>query len=323
MDQFAIGYGSDALQGMSNQLAVINCVSFGVTEGWGDAYHMGHLAGKQRSSLRHLKLGTERSLAKRYAVTGGYYFDEQREAFDQFLVGLEESLTQNVAFNLTSLRLCGLCVGDAYFGHFATTTITRNLKKLGLESCFGSEVFPTALFRNFKSTVTVSPSGTSHSAPKLTSFTFRHELPTSVGIESLDKFISSFSGLEELFVLLDKTNEMLHPRCFSAQHGPTLKALVWEGRTAPWTNMEIEIDTSIVVKGSSSANAHLDEICNTCPNLVELGIPLDWDIRVSDNLSQSKAQHYLTAFAVPLPAISTAVSLTYPEHPQLAAQEKA
>ncbi|KAI9871580.1 MAG: hypothetical protein M1830_002727 [Pleopsidium flavum] len=273
MDQFAIAFGK--FYAISTHLAVLNCLSLGATGALADAYYMGQLAGEQRSSLRHLEVGTELSLAKRYAISGSYNLKEQREAADHFLTGLEESPNLSVPFNLTSLRLCGLWVDDAFLGDFATQTITRNLKKLGLESCSGSEVFLTALLKSFNSSVPLSQSDTSHSAPKLTSFTFRHEQPTAVMVDSLDKFISSFSGLEELFVLLDKTNKMLHPRCFSAQHGPTLKALVWEGRTAPRTSMAV--DTSIITKGPSSADAHLNEICNSCPNLVELGIALDWD----------------------------------------------
>ncbi|KAI9878821.1 MAG: hypothetical protein M1830_010390 [Pleopsidium flavum] len=150
----------------------------------------------------------------------------------------------------------------------------NNLKKLGLESCWGSTAFLSVLIQFFSSITAKSAQGRSQTSPLLKSFTFRHEQPTPEMIDNLEKFFSSSSGLEEVSVLLDNTNKMLHPRCFCTHHGPSLKALIWEGREAPRTAMNV--DTSIITGGSPSNITYLDEICKNCPNLIELGIPIWW-----------------------------------------------
>lgn len=311
MDQLGRLHRSNILDRMSDQLAVITCLSLGLFDDMTNAHVLGQLARKHWSSLLRLELGIERNLVGQYALPAIYKVEQHKEASQQFLVGLGDLKSPSTAFNLTSLRLCGLCLDGDHLGDFATTVIANNLKTLSLESCSGSGVFLANLVRYFSSSGEVSTQETAHKTIKLRSFTLRHELPTAVMISSFEKFVDSFCGLEELFVLLDQTDKMPHPRCFLKKHGLTLKKLVWEGRTAPRQNMEH--DTSIFTEQLNCSSKLGEDISSSCRSLAELGIALEWDSMVSDGVWLT-GRRPLTVVAELLWPGKTA-PFAYPEYP--------
>ncbi len=235
-------------------------------------------------SLRRLKLGTESCVVK------GYLFNEELDVLTQartlrglyaHMVGPNQVSRSEVLNSipmvplcLTSLHLIGLDVSLIISDDFPRVFKFASLKAFYLESCICSEVLLESLAVSFESRRARSPS--SDQAPAIKDFRFRHEESTISLHKALEKFLSSFSGLQALSVLLDRTEApegMPHPRCFAHQHGDTLRTLVWEGRTGPRT--VLRLDTSFLSNDARGPN-QLVYISENCPRLVELGVAIDW-----------------------------------------------
>ena len=95
-------------------------------------------------------------------------------------------------------------------------------------------------------------------------------------LQVVERFLSSFVGLEHLSIIMGgkgvSSLKWLKPRCFIKGHGRSLKTLVWEGRQ----RFRSKWDVDNVVPLRSDANfQELDDICEGCPNLMELG-NIDW-----------------------------------------------
>lgn len=115
--------------------------------------------------------------------------------------------------------------------------------------------------------------------PRLKEFVFRYEAPIDQLKTQLHRFLSSFSGLKLLSVLLEWTYDIPDPSCFLNTHAQTLEVLVYEARACP--RMTFEQDTSVPIGLSMGSlgglYSPLYTILTSCPTLQELSVPMSWD----------------------------------------------
>ncbi|OJD27189.1 hypothetical protein ACJ73_01415 [Blastomyces percursus] len=143
-----------------------------------------------------------------------------------------------------------------------------NLNRLSLVSCVGTEGFLKALSR--PSPQMMFPYVASRM--RLKEFCIRYEGPTPELKASLQQFLTSFTGLELLSVLLDDEpeHEMMDHTGIMLAHGPTLKVLVWDIRKRNRHGRPFCLENP--VRGGPS---FLEFLSETCPNLEELGVVLN------------------------------------------------
>ncbi|KLJ07448.1 hypothetical protein EMPG_17071 [Blastomyces silverae] len=143
-----------------------------------------------------------------------------------------------------------------------------NLNRLSLVSCVGTEGFLKALSR--PAPHMMSPYVASRM--RLKEFCIRYEGPTPELKAALEQFLTSFTGLELLSVLLDDEpeHEMMDHTGIMLAHGPTLKVLVWDIRKRNRHERPFCLENP--VRGRPAFLALLSE---TCPNLEELGVVLN------------------------------------------------
>ncbi len=222
------------------------------------------------SSLHRLRLGTERHTARGYISEDNPYAEvDQKDTFRNVLHGIDKTLANTVnptiPLSLTSLDLCGLDVRVTMDEELPRRFKFSHLRTLTLESCNGSD----ELLRVLASTSTFTRD------THLTEFNFRHENPAQHVKTALELFLSSFTGLRRLSVLLDNVAIMPSLTGVIDKHGKTLQTLLWEGKTGFRT--EWDVNTSVLLhqdlKGSKD---ELVQISEGCPSLVELGISLNW-----------------------------------------------
>lgn len=225
-----------------------------------------------RKSLHQLKLGEERLVAEAYARTEAFPVPGPGHSLRNFL--FMDDLGNGPTFtSLRCLELVGLKISDGDEAAVWELFDVTGLERLVLESCSGCE---GVLVRLSGGNRKAQPANTTSERPsKLKEFVFRYEAPTKDLKKGLKDFLTSFSGLELLSVMLENTKVMMSPDCFIPRHGKSLKVLTWEGRTKP--RISREEGTSISMdKASSKSETSIDKIFAGCPNLVELSIPLDW-----------------------------------------------
>ncbi|KKZ64494.1 hypothetical protein EMCG_09523 [[Emmonsia] crescens] len=143
-----------------------------------------------------------------------------------------------------------------------------NLRRLSLVSCVGTESLldilsmpaPHAIFPYVFTRM------------RLKEFCIRYEGPTPELKAALERFLTSFTGLELLSVLLDDEpeNEMIDHTGFMVAHGQTLKVLVWEVRKLNRHERPFGLEDPVGDKP-----AFLELLSETCPNLQELGVVLN------------------------------------------------
>ncbi|KAI9721802.1 MAG: hypothetical protein M1812_002137 [Candelaria pacifica] len=241
---------------------------------------VGRLIYDNASQLRRLKLGTESCLINSYIENGGGLdHPTQAKTFRKLYANMggpnEEAQLQSVdgvpkavitPLCLNSLHLIGLDVSLTLSESFPRIFKFAPLETFYLESCVGSEDLLESLAVSFGST------SIDH-APKIKDFRFRHEESGSILHDALGKFLSSFSGLQSLAILLDGTRDMPHPRCFTHKHGDTLKTLVWDGRSGARTDFGVR---TAILASETFVHSQLTYISENCPGLVELGVSIDW-----------------------------------------------
>ncbi|EGC48342.1 predicted protein [Histoplasma capsulatum var. duboisii H88] len=143
-----------------------------------------------------------------------------------------------------------------------------NLRRLSLVSCVGTEGLLNVL--SMPAPHMMSPYV--FSRMRLKEFCIRYEGPT-LGLKiALVRFLTSFTGLELLSVLLDDEpeNTMIDHTGFMYAHGPTLKVLVWEVRKQNRHERPFGLEDDIRGKP-----AFLELLSQTCPNLQELSVVLN------------------------------------------------
>lgn len=242
----------------------------------GDSGHdraINKIISENHETLIALKLGQERLLLHEYLRQKTVLGATKDTSLEKHLP-METASTVPFA-NLKCLEAFGLDVASKEAGSLQHRLNFSQLSRLVLESCPGSKELLSSLARSSESLLSQT-----QGALNLKEFVFRYENPTPVIVEALAGFLKSFSGLELLSVLLDRVSKMLHPACFLSTHGRSLKILVWEGKTALTTDLS-EV-TSLTLGDGRLGNAAIANICEQCPNLVELAIPYCWDYNSLD-----------------------------------------
>lgn len=240
------------------------------------------LLARNWQTLRNLHLGLENYIAEQYAsdhadpnfdqMTDGAGTSRDRSTgvtsdcgndVENKLLGLGHSTIPMLS--LEELRLCGLDLGILALSPIATRVDFTNLTTLRLESCLDLDDTLRRL---------IESGGLSFGAkcvPRLKSFLLRQERCSPLFRKRLGTFLCSFSGLQHLHVLLEgsATWRVLGP--ILILHGKSLQTLVWDQRSGP--RIAPGASLSVYAKGFEC----LETISNLCPNLIGLGVPLDWN----------------------------------------------
>ncbi|PGH06605.1 hypothetical protein GX51_02232 [Blastomyces parvus] len=143
-----------------------------------------------------------------------------------------------------------------------------NLNRLSLISCVGTE----RLLKLLSKPAPHMMFPYVDSRMRLKEFCIRYEGPTLELKAALVQFLTSFTGLELLSVLLDDDPgiEVMDHTGIMFTHGPTLKVLVWEIRKRNRTERPFSLETPV-----GGRPAFLELLSETCPNLQELGVVLN------------------------------------------------
>jgi hypothetical protein len=221
-----------------------------------------------RKTLNSLVVGSETRLFKCYTLVHTLWLDSMSVSLEKLLCANDPNndasypLLQEL--HVISMDLMELTAKPTFvqFG---------NLRRLALESCQGSEKLLRGLMRDH-----VLNSTGSTNFLNLKEFVFRHEQITETLCGALNQFLSSFSGLELVSILLENVDEGPEdPMAFLEQHGPTLQVLIYEARRAP--RRTLGEDTSLSLGDIDDPSSPISEIFSLCPKLRELSIPIDWD----------------------------------------------
>ncbi|PGH10762.1 hypothetical protein AJ80_07412 [Polytolypa hystricis UAMH7299] len=216
-------------------------------------------------NLKRLVLGNERWALTSKNMTTDFLADDGAKRIaplDEIMKRISRG--RNVLPSLSHLDLIAVQVSPSSPGavDLCHTFDFNRLTRLSLESCRGTE----ALLLNLAipdSPVTLN----------LKEFRIRHEAPSEKLLPALETFLSSFTGLELLSVLLDKTERMIDHKGFMRAHGPTLKVLVWEGRKTNKTLVPISLE--VKREHNDPSEPFLVDLGLHCRNLRELSIPLN------------------------------------------------
>ena len=234
--------------------------------------------------LRHLKLGSPNRILDFY-LRGQPNLIEAEELlpFDEIL-DMEEDLdfVLRKLECLESLELIGLDLEQPNLSnpteHWTQRMLQPNLRRIVIESCAN-------IMTCFEELIKLSKM--QHG---LHEFVFRHEAPKRDKIyEYLKSFLTGFSGLSLVSVLLDNSDTMPDLEGCLQTHGPTLRQLVWECRKSPRAAKSKE--TSILLN-----RREVRTLCHLCPNLNELSVSLSQESAVESltdifQLSQLRTIH--------------------------------
>ena len=217
-------------------------------------------------TLDDLTLGFTTSIAHAFARKSHPRYDEMSQAFT---ISMKETLSEldseplYLHLSLESLNLCGLNVATLVRGEMALDIDFSKITVLRLESCPGlSEAI---------SLLTGQGSSPKLVLTALDELFLRVEDPDANFSASLESFLTSIRGLTHLQVLLDNRSRVQDLEPILSVHGKTLKTLVWDERRGPRTRLDAS--TSLF---STTRLSTLWYICQSCPLLTILGIPLDW-----------------------------------------------
>lgn len=252
---------------MPENLTALECRSIHDGEAWG------RLVQKNIHTLEILQFGRERELIARHRQSRNVALNQATQPMDSFnsVVKLQDIT------NLQKIALFGIDVGVFVPASISDALFFCGLKCLTLESCNGSADFLDSLAQTFH--YSQSQNASSRRLPKLKEFSFRHEAPTTYLTDCLIRFLASFAGLEKLSVLLE--NACLQERCsvLINQHGPTLKALTLECRIQAREHIGVDTSRPFGIGGYSQElwEQSINDICSSCPNLVELGMGFPWN----------------------------------------------
>ena len=160
---------------------------------------------------------------------------------------------------LESLALNGLNLENIVGGVLNSQIDFKFLTALRVESCSELDNAFTALVGNDNSTLT---------ALNLTSFFLRHEERHPAFAQNLTLFLTSFTGLKHLSLLIEGQSQAMSKGPILEMHGKTLRTLVWDERSGP--RKGTKTDTALFpISG-------LDDISQKCPKLIALGLCVQW-----------------------------------------------
>ena len=104
----------------------------------------------------------------------------------------------------------------------------------------------------------------------LRSLTVRTELVDDELPQKLEAFICALTDLTDLCLLFEGDSPGVSTEQILKVHGKTLKTVFIDSRYAPGSPSEADFSESLPWD-------YLDSIHRYCPNIVELGVSLDWD----------------------------------------------
>ena len=239
-----------------------------------DGESVGRLVSLNKNTLRSLRIGQEKTLIELYQSLKTTLWDSIPKSL--------ESLSKVVGFaeipNLQKLALAGVDLRPILPTEIEDALYLTDLQELTIESCVGTPEFLTAaasIFTFAQSDSCPEPKP----IPMLEKFQLRHEASTTALKEALRHFLTSFSGLRMLSILLENGSISLKPADVLANHGSMLEQLVMETRIQP--RELLRLDTSRPF-GLGSYNQQLwqegtNDICRLCPGLRELSIGFPWN----------------------------------------------
>ncbi len=223
------------------------------------------LIAHNRSTLRHLCLGIKNTIAREYATYSppnrGGFPGSFAEAVKGVLPANEQVLMPMLS--LETLVLYGLNLEEVATGALGLMIDFNCITVLKLDSCHGLEdAFPLLMGNDFQSA--------SQSVLRLTSFFVRHKDSSQNFAQHLATFLTSFTGLRKLVLLLEGQNQAMSKAPILEKHGKTLQKLVWDERRGP--RNDTKTDTFLHLKDNN-----LLLISVKCPNMMALGLPMRWD----------------------------------------------
>lgn len=223
------------------------------------------LIAQNRNSLRHLHLGVLTTLAQNYASVHrpsrkGFPASFAEIAKDALPASEREVVP---TLSLQTLGLHSLNFENVVGGALGLEVDFSNMTTLKLRSCSGLDEAFAILMGNVSQNARPS-------ALKLTTFTLRHEDGGQDFVQNLTAFLTSFTGLEHLRLLLEGQRRATSKVPILEKHGETLQTLVWDERRRLRKN--INEDNSLFLNGNNNFRL----IARKCPNLKALGLSMRW-----------------------------------------------
>ena len=229
--------------------------------------------------LRVLRLGSDSRVAEDYSSKTERVDSTIPESFANTRKWCSPADDRGLmpSLQLNSLGICGIEAAGTLQGDLGFHFDLENLTVLKLESCAGL-LGALALFApEDGSPKFLLPS-------KLNTLFIRHELREDATHFNavLERFLTSFSGLAQLEVLVDETDRCLALDSILEAHGKTLKRLLWEERTGE--RLDMSEDTSLF----PGKIKNLTVVGRYCPHLVSLALPLEWKAVTRSNRFHSE-----------------------------------
>ena len=225
----------------------------------------GRLIAQNRDSLRHLYLGVISTVARYYASRSGPTQHKLPASLAEIAKDTLYANEQQMMWTLSleTLGLYGLNFKNIVGGALGLQIDFDSMTTLRLESCSGLiEAFALLVGNDVHQNAT-------RSGLKLTSFFVRHENRGQVFAQYLEAFLTSFTGLKHLGLLLEGKSQAMSKAPILEMHGKTLQTLIWDERRGP--RKDTKTDTSSILRGNN-----LEIISLKCPNLTALGVSLLW-----------------------------------------------
>ena len=244
-----------------------------VNEGEGVA----QIVSANRNTLQKILLGQEKQLIGRYQQNRHGFLEELPQPTESFFA---TAYALNTFPQLRELSLTGLDIGLLRPASLPQALFFCQLERLTLESCLNSAALLESIAGTFHLAVT-SPEApqTPRITPSLKHFLFRHENPTPMLKDAIVRFLTSFTGLRTLSLLLENAAILERPSTFIAEHGSTLETLVFESRIQPREHLSMDTSRPFGVGGYSHElwEGSINDIVRLCPVLVELGMGFPWN----------------------------------------------
>ena len=245
----------------------------------------GRMVVSNQQTLRDLELGAEYHVIEAY--NDKIILDDLQpvqEITSSFIDGLTlasrrpQRGTATFLPQLESLRLCGINLTGLMLRGVGFINV-ENITTLVLESCI-----------NFASAVSVmnSARNTTKSSSvlglqRLSSLVLRYERTTQAFRGELETFLVSLPPLKNLSVLLEGSDDPMALHTILDLHGKTLRTLLWDERPER-RNLFV----------GRHVTSNLKVICQCCPELIELGLSINWSFFTANKSLRLQVCHLMS-----------------------------